>query len=138
MKRLVLDLETTVQKMDGKFDNSPFHPNNRCVSAHFGFLGWDTVDEVFSLVFHHNEKPEPDCRSLLEECLKEADVLICHNSKFDCLWLTEMGFTLPPQVHCTMLREYVLSKGQRREISLKAVAERRDTTRKQSDLVDGL
>jgi len=138
MKRLVLDLETTVQRLDGKTDNSPFNPDNKCVSAHFGMLGWDTVDEVFSLVFHHNEKPDPDCRSLLEHMLQQADVLIAHNAKFDVMWLKEMGFTLPPEIHCTMIREYVLSKGQRREISLKATAERRDTTRKQSDLVDEL
>ena len=70
MKRLVLDLETTVQRFDGKTDNSPFNPENKCVSAHFGMLGWDTVDEVFSLVFYHNEKPEPDCKSLLEHMLE--------------------------------------------------------------------
>ena len=48
----------------------------------------------------------------------------------------ELGFPIPPEVHCTMLREYVLSKGQRREISLKAIAERRNTTSKLSDLVE--
>ncbi len=69
MKRLVLDLETTVQRFDGKTDNSPFNPENKCVSAHFGMLGWDTVDEVFTLVFNHNDKPDPDCRSLLENML---------------------------------------------------------------------
>ena len=48
----------------------------------------------------------------------------------------ELGFPIPPEVHCTMLR-VCPSKGQRREPSLKAVAERRNTTRKLSDLVGG-
>ena len=116
MKRLVLDLETTVQRIDGKTDNSPFNPANKCVSAHFGWLGWDTVDDVQTVP----DDPEP-----LRQALLEADVLIAHNAKFDCLWLLEMGMPLPPSVFCTMVAEYLLSKGQRRLIGLKATAERR-------------
>ena len=61
-KILVLDLETTVQRFDGKIDNSPFNPDNKCVSAHFGFIGWDTIDKVTNLVFHHNEQASSDKR----------------------------------------------------------------------------
>jgi hypothetical protein len=125
MKRLVLDLETTVQKLGGKTDNSPFNPNNKCVSAHFGWLGWDTVDEVSSLIFNHNDQAKPDDPAPLREALLEADVLIAHNAKFDVLWLLEIGMPIPPQVYCTMIGEYLLSKGQRRLIGLKATAERR-------------
>ena len=138
MKRLVLDLEVTVQRIEGKIDNSPFNPQNKCVSAHFGFLGWDSVEDVCSLVFHHNEQDKPDDPTPLKKALAEADELICHNSKFDALWLLEMGFELPPLVSCTMLHEYVLSKGQRREISLKATANRCDVTQKKSDLTADL
>ena len=125
MKRLVLDLETTVQRIDGKTDNSPFNPANKCVSAHFGWLGWDTVDDVQTLVFHHYEQTVPDDPEPLRQALLEADVLIAHNAKFDCLWLLEMGMPLPPSVYFTMVAEYLLSKGQRRLIGLKATAERR-------------
>lgn len=138
MKVLVLDLETTVQKIDGKTDNSPFNPDNYCVSAHFGWLGWDTVDEVTTLVFNHNEKPSADRIDALEQALNEADVMVAHNAKFDALWLQEMGLTLPPKVYCTMIGEYILAKGQRQKLSLKETAERRNVTRKKSDLVDDL
>lgn len=138
MKVLVLDLETTVQKIDGKKDNSPFNPDNYCVSAHFGWLGWDTVDEVQTLVFHHNDQDGTDSVTPLDEALKEADVMVAHNAKFDALWLQEMGLSLPPKLYCTMIGEYVLAKGQRTELSLKATAERRNVTRKKSDLVDEL
>ena len=138
MRVLVLDLETTVKKIEGKIDNSPFNPQNKCVSAHFGFLGWDTVDEVTNLVFHHNEIETPDSRKALEHSLERADVLVAHNAKFDVAWLIAMGFDIPETVFCTMLCEYVLAKGQRQELSLKATAERRDVTRKKSDLVDEL
>ena len=138
MTILVLDLETTVDRFDGKTDNSPFNPKNKCVSAHFGVLTEHGVGEVFSLVFHHNEKPEPDCRSLLEQLLEQAEVLVAHNAKFDVMWLEEMGFRIPDRIYCTMVAEYILAKGQRQELSLKATAERRDVTRKKSDLVDEL
>ncbi len=115
MRVLVLDLETTVNKIDGKIDNSPFNPQNKCVSAHFGFIGWDTVGEVTSLVFHHNEIETPDSRKALEHALEQADVLVAHNAKFDVAWLTAMGFKILETIFCTMLCEYVLAMGQRQE-----------------------
>jgi len=133
-KILILDLETTVQRLDGKIDNSPFNPDNRCVSAHYCWLG----EPVQTLVFHHNDKPNPDSPAPLREALKQADVIVAHNAKFDVMWLMEMGFEIPPEVYCTMIGEYVLAKGQRQQLSLKATAERRDVTRKKSDLVDEL
>jgi hypothetical protein len=51
----------------------------------------------------------------------------------------EMGFELPPKIYCTLIGEYVLSKGRRREMSLKHTAQRRKTKSfKKSDLVDDL
>ena len=137
-KVLVLDLETTVQKIGVKIDNSPFNPDNRCVSAHFGFIDSNKIDSVTNLVFHHVEQDVSDSRMLLEAALKKATVLVAHNAKFDVMWLIQMGFEIPDTVWCTMIGEYVLAKGQRQELSLKATAERRDVTRKKSDLVDEL
>ncbi len=141
MKRvLVLDLETTVQRLDDKIDNSPFNPSNRCVSAHFAWITDEGVGEVTSLILNHNEKPAPDSIKPLKEALREAEVLVAHNTKFDCLWLQEMGFELPETLRCTMIAEYILLKGQAKSksLSLKAVAERREVTRKKSALVDEL
>ena len=121
MKTLILDLETTIQRLGGKIDNSPFNPDDKCVSAHFCWLG----EPVQTLVFHHHEKAVPDNPAPLQQALKEADLLVAHNAKFDILWLTEMGFHIPEQVWCTMIGEYILAKGQRQQLSLKATAERR-------------
>ncbi len=122
---LVLDLETTVQRHNDKIDNSPFNPKNRCVSAHFGWLGLKTVDEVTHLVFNHNEKDIPDNPEPLREALNEADVLVAHNAKFDVLWLKAMGMPIPATIRCTMIYEYILAKGQRTQLSLKETAKRR-------------
>lgn len=121
MKTLILDLETTIQRLNGKIDNSPFHPSNKCVSAHFCWLR----EPVQTLVFHHNEKEMADSPDTLKQALEEADILVAHNAKFDVQWLVEMGFTIPNNVYCTMIGEYILAKGQRQELSLKATALRR-------------
>jgi len=132
MKILILDLETTVQRHDGKIDNSPFNPDNKCVSAHFCWLG----EPVQNLVFYHNEQAKPDNPAPLREALEQADMLVAHNAKFDVMWLTEMGFRIPDRIYDTMIGEYLLRKGQTYEkdedgnsvaikLSLKATAERR-------------
>ena len=137
LKILILDLETTVKRFDGRIDNSPKNPDNRCVSAHYGWLASTTVDEVHTDVWFHNECSKPDGRERLEEHLANADVLVCHNSKFDVEWLLQMGFKLPPIVRCTLIGEYVLAKGARLGLGLKDTAIRRNTLSfKKSDLVD--
>ena len=138
MNILVLDLETTVQTLGGKTDNSPYHPDNKCVSSHTSRVELEGMSKVKNLVFHHNEKDVSDSPAPLQEELNWATLLVCQNAKFDVTWLLEMGFKIPDQVYCTMIGEYILSKGQKRPLSLKAIAERRDVTRKKSDLVDDL
>jgi DNA polymerase I-like protein with 3'-5' exonuclease and polymerase domains len=125
MKILVLDLETTVQKIDNKTDNSPFNCANKCVSAHYGWLENNQVTQVYHLVFHHEQKAVPDSPEDLIDALNKADMMVAHNAKFDILWLKSMGMTIPPVVRCTMINEYILAKGQRTKLSLKAIAERR-------------
>ena len=139
VKWLVLDLETTVKRIDGRIDNSPKNPDNRCVSAHYGWLGLETVDQVHTDLWYHKELYSPDGIDRLKQHLAEADGMICHNVKFDAEWLLEMGFELPPIVRDTMITEYLLAKGQRRLLSLKESALRRKTeSLKKSDLVDEL
>ena len=139
MNRLVLDLETTVQDTDGKIDGSPFNPANRCVSAHYGWLTDTGVEEVTSLVFFHNDKDVPDDIEVLRKVLLEADCIIAHNLNFDAQWLREMGLELPATLRCTMISEYILARGQRKSLSLKETAKRRECgTQKKSDLVSEL
>ena len=150
---LVLDLETTVEKRDNKWDNSPKNPNNKIVSAHYGWLGETSVEDVQNDFYYHKELTTPDDPKKLQGYLDKAIGLIFHNSKFDAFWLLEAGFRIPDHIYCTMIAEYILGKGRntevvkdedgkdqvvRREISLKATAQRHDVTRKKSELVDEL
>ena len=134
---LFLDLETTVKKIGDKTDNSPKNPENKLVSGYWAKGGVTPLKVEYS-VFFHNECEIPNSRHDMQEALDWADILVCHNAKFDAFWLLEMGFRIPDRIYCTMVAEYLLARGQRTELSLKATAERRDVTRKKSDLVDEL
>jgi len=145
---LVIDLETTVRRIEGRIDNSPKNPENKLISAHYGWLGSETVDVVHTDVFYHNECFEPDGTSRLVDHLNKADIAVLHNAKFDVEWLQEIGLPIPPKVICTMIIEYCLLKGRffefdvegnanRTKISLKDTAERRNTkSYKKSELID--
>jgi DNA polymerase I-like protein with 3'-5' exonuclease and polymerase domains len=137
MKTIVLDLETTVEFLeDGTKDNSPFNPKNKIVSAHWREIVDGEIGAPTNHVYHHNEVTSPDSPEDLRTLLEGTDLLIAHNAKYDVLYLREAGFPIPPQVYCTMIGEYILARGQRTELSLEAIAEKRDVTRKKSDLVD--
>lgn len=139
MKAIVLDLETTVQILDdGTKDNSPFHPKNRIVSAHWAMVEDDIVPETTSLIFYHNEKPVPDSPEALQAALDEADVIVAHNAKYDVMYLLEAGFRIPNEVYCTMIGEYILARGQGLKYNLEDTADRREVTRKKSELVKDL
>ena len=139
MKILVLDLETTVERIEGRIDNSPKNPRNRCVSGYWGWLGKETVEFVNKAIWHHNDYSGCDSTMALESDLAQADMMICHNTKFDAEWLLEMGFKLPPMVYDTLIVEYLLAKGQRRPLSLKESAIRRNVkSLKKSELIDEL
>ena len=100
-----------MQQLNGKIDNSPFNPKNKCVRP----LCW-LEEPVQTLVFHHNEKETPDSPDTLRQALEEADILVAHNAKFDIQWLVEMGFTIPDTVSCTMIGEYILARAAARAI----------------------
>lgn len=135
---LILDLEVTVQRIDGRIDNSPYNPLNRCVSGHFGFLGWDDVEDYQAPVFWHLEKAVADSVEPMRQALERATLLVCHNAKFDIQWLLAMGMPIPDKIYCTLNAEYLLSKGQRRPLSLKECGMRRNLRhQKKSELIDG-
>ena len=135
MNVLVLDVETTVKKLNGTNDNSPFNEENRLVSVHYK---WD--GSYYDAVFYHIDKRFPDSPNHFRKCLSKADIIVAHNAKFDVQWLLESGFKIEDhqKVYCTMIGEYIFARGQRPELSLEKTAIRRGVTQKKSDLIDDL
>ena len=138
MRVVVFDLETTVQRSEGSIDNSPFNPKNKMVSAHWLTIEDGVIGQVHSRVFHHNEIEKSDSPDDFIQALKSAAIGVAHNAKFDLLYCMEAGLPIPPEMYCTMIGEYIFARAQPLSKSLKATAERRDVTRKKSELVDEL
>jgi len=106
MRVLGIDVETTVQKAERGLDNSPFNPENYLVSCGIHWLGEETGEYYF---FNHNTA-EYDAQAsykAVQQAIKEADILVGHNLKYDLLWLTETGFDIDCDYYCTMIGEYI-------------------------------
>ena len=130
---LVLDVENTVIKRDGKLHLDPFEPTNSLVMV--GILGEDGSPIVYT--FNHNERDDEKskCQAALElqQILDKTTCLIGHNIGHDLQWLWASGFTYDGAVWDTMLAEYILQRAQKEPLSLEAVAERRDLAFKKQD-----
>lgn len=130
---LVLDVENTVVKRDGKLHLDPFEPTNSLVMV--GVLGDDGNPIVYT--FNHNERDDEQskCQAALElqQLLDKTTCLIGHNIGHDLQWLWASGFTYDGAVWDTMLAEYILQRAQKEPLSLEAVAERRDLAFKKQD-----
>lgn len=134
---MVSDLEVKVSLVDGEIDNSPKNPDNYCVSAHWLFIENGVIGPVHHAVWNHNDKEVPDARQPYQDALNSVQLCVFHNAKFDWGWLRDMEFDLP-RIECTQIREFLFAQARSWLLSLKETADRRDVTRKKSDLVDEL
>jgi len=118
---VILDVENTVTKRDGKKHFDPFEPTNSLVEV--GVLPLDGEPRTF--VFDHVEHKSTGAEhSQVQAMLDECTLLVGHNLNHDLLWLWESGFTYEGEIFDTMLGEYVLLKGMKEPLSLDACAER--------------
>ena len=60
--------------------------------------------------------------------------LVGHNIKFDICWLRECGFVYDGDLYDTMVAEYILARSRRWGLSLDALSQKYDVTRKKKDL----
>ena len=141
IKILCVDVESTVQREDGRIDGSPFNPDNYLVSVGAAWINPDmSLDDVQYFFFAHDELPD-DYSTVtayhdLVSMIEQAHVLVGHNIKFDLHWLRESNFPVESKkYYCTMIGEYLLSRGQKRPLSLDQTAKRRRVHLKQSELV---
>lgn len=132
---LVLDVENTVVYTDkDKINLGPFHPDNKLVSVGYKFI---ETDERGYLYFYHQDLTRaPDNAAKLQSVLDKATVLIAHNIKHDVMWLEESGFSVPDQLYCTMIAEYVLLRGQKGPLDLYTLSKEKGLTHKKSELID--
>ena len=123
--RLVLDVENTVTKRDGKDHLDPYEPTNTLVQV--GTMNLDDFAEMHIFTFDHKEQQDRSGiqAKKLQLILDNTTLLVGHNLQHDLAWLWECGFAYDGDVYDTMLAEYLLLRGQKEPLSLDACAQRR-------------
>lgn len=133
---LILDLETTTQWNDKypKGNPSPFIPENYLVSAGW----WDSYKRDYYYDFYnHNDLTHPAPLANLQQALSRTSLLVAHNAKFELSWLKAIGLEYNGKLADTMLREYILARGQKLSVSLEESCKRREVALKKSELIEG-
>ena len=110
--KLVLDVENTVVKRDGKMHLDPFEPSNKLVLV--GCLEDNGQEHLFNMDVQEG--------IYLQELLDRTTILIGHNIAYDLMWLWETGYKYDGPVFDTMLAEYILQRGEKEPLSLEACA----------------
>jgi len=130
--KIVLDVENTTTKRDGKLHLDPFEPDNSLTLV--GVQDW-LEEESTVFVFDHKERviTDDDADKRLQRVLDNTTLLIGHNLQYDLQWLWECGFKYDGEVFDTMLGAYILQRGQKGSVSLENCAERYNLDMKKSD-----
>lgn len=123
--RLVLDVENSVNKRNGRDHLDPFEPTNSLTQV--GMLNADNHEELHIVTLDHVEHKDTSGQGLVfvQQVLDMTDLLIGHNLQHDLMWLWESGFKYDGDIYDTMLAEYLLLRGQKQPLGLAACAERR-------------
>ena len=130
--KIILDVENTTTKRDGKLHLDPFEPGNSLTLV--GVL--DCLrDESQIFVFDHTERKitDDDSDTKLQAILDKTELLIGHNLQYDLQWLWSCGFKYDGPIFDTMLGDYVLQRGQKGSVSLENCAIRYNLDMKKSD-----
>jgi DNA polymerase I-like protein with 3'-5' exonuclease and polymerase domains len=135
---IIVDLE--VDLGGDRKDPSPYNKENTLAA-----IGYTTRRLDGSLMYEDDEETVYIVRTVdasstdwatFKDVLKDATYVVAHNAKFDVAWLREVGIDCRSKIIDTMINEYILNKGIRDKLSLKALAEKYDVTRKDDSLAD--
>lgn len=133
MNILTFDVETTHKpKPNGGYTPLPYFGN------HLVSIGWKVGDEAvqYAFVYHDGHEQEHEKIQQFREDLREADVVVGHNIKFDLNWIRACGFDYDGHVYDTMVAEYLLARSRKWPLSLDALAKRYEVTEKKKDLTE--
>ena len=91
--RLVLDVENTTTKRNGRLHMDPFEPSNTLTQV--GTQNIDNVNETNIFTLDHVEKKDNSGLQAkqIQLILDQTTLLIMHNAQHDLMWLWECGFT---------------------------------------------
>lgn len=89
----------------------PYQPEAFMVE--FGVM--ETDGSHYSWLYNHPEASQSfrQNNKEMQEHLDATDLMICHNAKFELLWMRKLGLTPPPKLWCTQVAQYIL-EGQKK------------------------
>jgi DNA polymerase-1 len=131
--KIILDVENTTTKRDGKLHLDPFEPANSLTLV--GIMDHIREEEKTVFVFDHKEKTieDDDAQQRLQTVLDKTTLIVGHNLQYDLQWLWACGFKYDRDIFDTMLGDYILQRGQKGSVSLENCALRYDLDMKKSD-----
>jgi len=131
----VVDIETTFDK-NRNVVSSPFFGDDLVYIGWFSFDTDSSETERLGVFFNHNQKePEENGHKIVQDTLEGTDILVGHNIKFDLTWMRECNFKYNGDIFDTMVAEYLLSRGEKKQLSLKECCARRNLDTKRTDLI---
>ena len=122
--RIVLDVENTTKKRNGKLLLDPWEEGNFLVNV--GVRDVDDGTEALTFDLQHKEYVDQtgvESRRI-QKILDNTTLLIMHNAQHDLAWLWECGFKYDGAIWDTMLAESILLRGNNIEISDKGVVKK--------------
>jgi len=128
---LVVDLE--VDLGTDRKDPSPYNKDNKLAAIGYTHRNLDGSKSSDDTVYI--KKSDEDLSHFID-AMNNATYVVAHNAKFDVSWLREVGIDCRTKLIDTMINEYILNKGVRDKLGLKALAEKYDVTRKEGSLGD--
>ena len=132
MYDLVIDLEIDVH--GDRSDPSAYNEEN-ILSA----IGWVRTDtRQPGMVWTKALVENPNALDEFKADLAGAQFVVMHNAKFDLAWMRSVDIPVTNKVICTMVSEYILSRGIRSPLSLKALAKKYGVTEKLETLGEAL
>ena len=131
--KIILDVENTTTKRDGKLHLDPFEPANSLTLV--GIMDHIREEEKTVFVFDHKEKTieDDDAQQRLQTVLDKTTLIVGHNLQYDLQWLWACGFKYDRDIFDTMLGDYILQRGQKGSVSLENCALRYDLDMKKSN-----
>mgnify|MGYP003667282749 CR=1 FL=1 len=112
---IVLDVENTTIKRNGKLILDPFEPSNFLVQV--GMMSVKGSSECIVTLDHVEQKDTSGAgRKEIQKVLDMTTLLIMHNAQHDLMWLWECGFKYSGDIYDTMLAEYLLLRGQKQPL----------------------
>jgi len=131
--RLVLDVENTTTRRNGRLHLDPFEPSNTLTQV--GTQNIDNVNETNIFTLDHVEKKDNSGLQAkqIQLILDQTTLLIMHNARHDLMWLWECGFTYDGDIYDTMLAEYILLRGKKDVLSMDGCAQRRELNFQKDD-----